>query len=51
MMLKDQHKRFVETARKMECDEDEAAFKERLATVVGQKPGEEPKPRKTAKNK
>ena len=32
-----QHARFVETARALGCDEDEAAFDEKLNAVVGQK--------------
>ena len=34
----DQHARFIETARALECDEDEAAFDEKLKAVVGPKP-------------
>ncbi len=32
-----QHARFVETARAIGCDEDEAAFDEKLKAVVGPK--------------
>lgn len=32
-----QHKRFLETARALGCDEDEAAFDEKLKAVVGPK--------------
>ena len=30
--------RFVEAARELGCDEDEAAFKEKLARIARQKP-------------
>ena len=33
----DQHARFLETARQLGCDEDEAAFDEKLKAVVGPK--------------
>lgn len=32
-----QHARFLETARALKCDEDEAAFDEKLKAVVGPK--------------
>ena len=32
-----QHARFLETARQLGCDEDGAAFDEKLKTVVGPK--------------
>jgi hypothetical protein len=34
----DQHKRFVEAARALECDEDEAAFDEKLKRIAQAKP-------------
>ena len=34
----DQYARFLETARALGCDEDEAAFDEKLKAVVGPKP-------------
>lgn len=34
----DQQRRFVETARELGCDEDEAAFDEKLKKVAGHKP-------------
>jgi hypothetical protein len=34
--------RFRETARALECDEDEAAFKAKLAVIARQKPKGEP---------
>jgi hypothetical protein len=34
----DQHKRFVETARELGCDEDEAAFDEKLRRIASVKP-------------
>jgi hypothetical protein len=37
-----QHERFVETARALGCDEDEAAFDEKLKAVVGPKFDEAP---------
>jgi hypothetical protein len=45
-----QHKRFVETARKLGCDEDETAFEEKLKRIATVKPkprgkkGKPPKP-------
>lgn len=33
-----QHARFVETARALGCDEDEAAFDEKLKVIVRHKP-------------
>lgn len=36
----DQHARFLETACALGCDEDEAAFDEKLKAVVGPKVGE-----------
>jgi hypothetical protein len=40
---KPQIDRFRETARALECDEDEAAFKAKLAVIARQKPKEEKK--------
>jgi hypothetical protein len=34
----DQHKRFIETARELGCDEDEAAFDEKLKRIATAKP-------------
>jgi hypothetical protein len=34
----DQHKRFIETARQLECDDDEAAFDEKLRRIASVKP-------------
>lgn len=47
----DQRDRFIETARRLGADEDEAAFKAKLAVIARQKPKGEPvlekvKPRK-----
>ena len=39
---KSQHERFIETARKLGCDEDEAAFDEKLKVVVKPKLAAEP---------
>jgi len=33
-----QRDRFIETARALECDEDEAAFKAKLTVIARQKP-------------
>ena len=45
-----QHDRFVETARALGCDEDEAAFDEKLKVIARHKPkhtsAAEPKPAK-----
>jgi hypothetical protein len=38
-----QHDRFIETARKLECDEDEARFKEKLGKIAKAKPKTETK--------
>lgn len=35
---KDQRDRFIETARALSADEDEAAFKAKLAVIARQKP-------------
>lgn len=41
---KDQRDRFIETARQLGCDEDEAAFREKLGKLAKAKPtGEDPK--------
>ncbi len=45
--LQDQHSRFVETGRALGCDEDEAAFDEKLKVIARHKPKEPPaKPEK-----
>ena len=38
-----QHLRFLETARALGCDEDEAAFDEKLKGIAKQKPVQPPK--------
>ena len=38
----DQRQRFIETARALGADEDEAAFKEKLRVIARQKPKDEP---------
>lgn len=38
----DQHARFVETARALGCDEDEAAFDEKLKVIAAHKPSKAP---------
>ncbi len=40
---KDQRDRFVEAARAIGADEDEAAFREKLAVIARQKPKDVPK--------
>ncbi len=39
---KTQHDRFIETTRKLECDEDEVAFDEKLKGIARQKPKADP---------
>lgn len=41
-----QRDRFIETARKLGADEDEAAFKAKLAVIARQKPKDASKPPK-----
>jgi hypothetical protein len=41
---KTQEERFIEAARALGCDEDEAAFKAKLAVIGRQKPKDQPKP-------
>jgi len=36
--LSDQSRRFIETARELGCDEDEAAFEEKLKKIATAKP-------------
>ena len=43
---KDQHARFIETARALGTDEDEAAFKAKLAVIARQKPKGDTEPDK-----
>jgi hypothetical protein len=43
---KTQHERFVETARELGCDEDEAAFDEKLKRIAMAKSKPERAPRK-----
>ena len=40
---KPQSERFIETARELRCDEDEAAFKAKLGAIARQKPKDGPK--------
>jgi len=40
---KRQSNRFLETARALGCDEDEAAFKKKLVRIARQKPKDEPR--------
>jgi hypothetical protein len=39
----DQHKRFIETARQLECDEDKERFEEKLGQIVKANPKEQAK--------
>jgi hypothetical protein len=34
----DQHKRFIKTARQLECDEDKERFEEKLGKIAKAKP-------------
>ena len=43
--------RFIETARALECDEDEAAFKAKLAVIARQKPKDDGKTGKAKSGK
>ena len=47
---KPQTERFIETARALGCDEDEAAFKAKLAAIARHKPKMEPKSARGASN-
>jgi hypothetical protein len=38
----EQHARFLETARALGCDEDEAAFTEKLKVIASHKPAPKP---------
>ena len=46
----EQHARFIETARQLGADEDETAFKEKLAVIARQKPKEPPKVKRNKKD-
>jgi hypothetical protein len=39
--VNEQQKRFIETARQLECDEDEAAFDKKLKQIARAKPRKE----------
>jgi hypothetical protein len=41
--------RFRETAKELGCDEDEAAFRDKLRVIARQKPKDEPTPGKRSK--
>ncbi len=43
----DQRKRFIETARQLECDENKERFEEKLKRIATVKP--KPKPKKSEK--
>ena len=45
----DQFKRFVETARKLGCDEDKERFEKSLGKIAAYKPSKKPKVKKAAK--
>jgi len=38
----DQHRRFLETARALECDEDKERFEEKLKRIATAKPKRQP---------
>lgn len=42
----DQHKRFIETARQLECDEDKEGFEKKLKRIAQRKPKEDREPQK-----
>jgi hypothetical protein len=44
-----QSQRFIDKARELGCDEDEAAFKEKLKVIARQKPKTVPPPAKSPK--
>jgi hypothetical protein len=46
---KAQHQRFIETARELGCDEDEAAFDEKLKRIATAKPKPKPKQKSSTK--
>lgn len=48
-MNSDQHARFLETARALGCNEDEAAFTEKLKTIASHKPTKKPSVAEQAK--
>ncbi len=41
-----QHKRFLEAARALECDEDKERFEEKLGRIAKAKAAAKPKPKK-----
>jgi hypothetical protein len=43
---KTQSERFIDMARELGCDEDEAAFKANLGQIARHKPGDEPEAKK-----
>jgi len=45
----EQMKKFIETARKLECDEDKERFEKRLGKIAAYKPPKKPKIQKVAK--
>lgn len=47
----EQIERFKEAARALGCDEDEAAFDEKLKSIARQKPRDEPKPAKAPRKR
>ena len=49
--VSDQHARFIETARSLGCDEDEAAFDEKLKAIARQKPKAKPDKKQRTKSK
>ena len=49
--VSDQHARFIETARSLGCDEDEAAFDEKLKAIARQKAKAKPDKKQRTKSK
>jgi hypothetical protein len=49
--ISDQQKRFVETARALECDEDKERFEEKLGRIARVKSAAKPAPRPKSERK
>lgn len=41
----EQHRRFIEAARELECDEDKERFEEKLGRIAKSRPAAKPAPR------
>jgi hypothetical protein len=44
--VNDQHRRFIETARELEADEDKGRFEDKLGRIARAKPAAKPAPQK-----